>query len=244
MSVFEIKPTYLTPSEKEFVIPNTILSDYTNYLHTEVPNTVFDFQLLRNWYGQFDSKSDKIMLRAEHFPINWKSKIGNSDANKNFYTDYAVKIQKGDIVIREDGLICMLNWSTQHYINAQTTQAIECNHYITIKRHVDAVADSKGYITIPAHDDTIVDKLPCVMSEYAGRPDFAVSQNMPGVHADMLTVASMQFNDYTKNIRIGDEFTWGMFSYRVINVSYAEIDINRTHGVLVLNAKRIAGEDL
>ena len=33
------------------------------------------------------------------------------------------------------------------------------------------------------------------MSEYAGRPDYQVSQNTPGVHADMLTIASMQYND-------------------------------------------------
>lgn len=87
------------------------------------------------------------MLRAEHFPINWKSKMGNSDANKNFYTDYDVTIRKGDMCIREDGLIVMLNWSIQHYINAQTTQAIECNHRITIKRHIRAAADKRGYKT-------------------------------------------------------------------------------------------------
>lgn len=183
------------------------------------------------------------MLRAEHFPINWKSKMGNSDANKNFYTDYDVEIQKGDMCIREDGLIVMLNWSIQHYINAQTTQAIECNHIVTIKRHVDATADRRGIKTEDAHDEVIVNELPCVMSEYAGRPDFAAAQNTPGIHADMLTVVNLQWNEYTKEIRVGDTFEWANSTYRVINLNYAEVDINRTFGVITLNARRVAGED-
>lgn len=242
MSVFDIPEVVLTDSTRHFDIPPTILSDYRNQLHSDVPNTVFDFRLLRNWYDQFENK-EEIMIRAEHFPINWKSKVGNSDANKNFYTDYDVEIKKGDIVIREDGLILMLNWSTQQYINAQTTQAIECNNYITVTRHVDAKADKRGFKYEDAFDEIIVDKLPCVMSEYAGRPDYQVSQNTPGVHADMLTIASMQYNDRTSKIKIGDEFDWGTFRYRVINLNLAEVNINRTHGVLVLNAKRVAGEE-
>ena len=244
MSVFKLKPTVLTDSSKQFQIPPTIRSDYTNYLHTEVEHVIYDFRLLRSWYDQFDENKEKIMLRAEHFPINWKSKIGNSDANKNFYTDYEVKIQKGDMVIREDGLIGMLNWSIQGYINAQTTQMIECNHRITITRELPAQADSRGMKISDAGTEVIVDDLPCVMSEYAGRPDFAVAQNTPGIQADMLTTLSMQFNEKTKNIRVGDEFFWGVFNYRIVNINYAEIDITQTYGVLTLNARRIAGENV
>lgn len=243
MSVFNIPPAHLTDSTRQFVIPPTILSDQKNQLHTDVPNVVFDFRLLRSWYDQFGDK-EEVHLRAEHFPINWKSKVGNSDANKNFFADYDIPIQKGDMAIREDGLIVMLTWSIQHYINAQTTQAIECNHRITITRHVDATADRRGIKLTDAHDETIVDELPCVMSEYAGRPDFAAAQNAPGVHADMLTVVNLQWNEKTKEVRIGDEFMWCNSKYRVINLNYAEVDINRTHGVITLNARRVAGESV
>lgn len=242
MSVFNIPPARLTDSQRQFVIPETIQSDYRNYLHTDIPNAVYDFRLLRSWYDQF-TEEEPVMLRAEHFPINWKSKMGNSDANKNFYTDYDVKIQKGDMCIREDGLIVMLNWSIQQYINAQTTQAIECNHRITIKRHINAYADSRGFKVSDAYDKVIVDDLPCVMSEYAGRPDFAAAQNTPGINADMLTVVNLQWNDYTKEIRIDDTFEWCNSTYRVINLNYSEVDINHTFGVITLNARRIAGEN-
>ena len=207
MSVFNIPPVKLTDSTRQFVIPETIQSDYRNYLHSDVPNAVYDFRLLRSWYDQFTDE-DPIMLRAEHFPINWKSKMGNSDANKNFYTDYDVKIQKGDMCIREDGLIVMLNWSIQQYINAQTTQAIECNHRITIKRRINAFADSRGFKVSDAYDKVIVEDLPCVMSEYAGRPDYAAAQNTPGINADMLTVVNLQWNEFTKEIRVDDTFEW------------------------------------
>ena len=146
------------------------------------------------------------------------------------------------MVIREDGLIAMLNWSTQQYINAQTTQAIECNHYITIIRDVDTVADNMGYVISPAHEEVVVDNLPCVMSEYAGRPDYSVAQNTPGINADMLTNVSLQWNEQTKEIHVDDKFIYMNHEYRVINMSWAEVDINRTHGVIVLNARRIAGE--
>ena len=241
MSAFKIPKAVLTPSTRQFKIPETIMSDYTNYLHTDVPNVVYDFHVLKSWYDQFDEK-DPVYIRAEHFPINWKSKVGNSDLNYNFFTDYTVPIRKGDIVVREDGVIAMLNWNIQRYINAQTTQAIECNHYITITREIDAVADEYGYVVEPEQTKTIVEKLPCVMSEYAGRPDYAVAQNTPGINADMLTNVSLQWNEKTKNILIGDHFEYLNHTYRVINMSWAEVDINRTHGVIVLNARRIAGE--
>ena len=243
MSVFNIPPAVLTDSTRQFAVPPTIISDYKNYLHSDIPNAVYDFRLLKSWYDQFTDE-EPVIIRAEHFPINWKSKMGNSDANKNFYTDYDVEIRKGDMCIREDGLIVMLNWSTQHYINAQTTQAIECNHYITVTRHMDAFADARGFKVSDAYEKVIVDSLPCVMSEYAGRPDYAAAQNTPGINADMLTVVSMQQNEQTKEVRIGDEFEWCHSTYRVINLNHSEVDIDHTFGVITLNARRVAGEDL
>lgn len=49
MSVFKIPKVKLTNSERSFLIPPTIMSDYTNYLHTDVPNVVYDFRILNSW---------------------------------------------------------------------------------------------------------------------------------------------------------------------------------------------------
>ena len=213
MSVFNIKPSPLTSSTREFLIPPTILSDYENYLMTEVPNAVFDFQVLHNWYDKDDESKEPYLLRAEYFPINWKSKVGNSDMNYNFFTDTKQNICKGDIVIKEDGELLMLNWNIQQYINAKTTQAITCNHKLRITRSFPARADKRGFVYEPAHDEVIVDWIPCVMSEYAGRPDYQISQNSPGIHSDMLTVCDVQYNPSTAKIEIDDVFPYGKYMY-------------------------------
>lgn len=105
------------------------MSDYENLLDTEIKNFTHTFELVRDWYKQPQEDEDKVYLRAAYFPINWKSKVGNSDVNKNFRTDYRVEIRKGDMVISEDGMIHLLNWDIQNYPNTQTTQAVECNLY-------------------------------------------------------------------------------------------------------------------
>lgn len=77
--------------------------------------------------------------------------------------------------------------------------------------------------------------------EYAGRPDYAASQGQLGINADHLITISLQWNSRTKNIEVDDEFALGKHTYRVVNVSIAEVNIDQTYGVLTLNAKRIAG---
>ena len=255
MSVFNIKPSPLTSSTREFLIPPTILSDYENYLMTEVPNAVFDFQVLHNWYDKDDETKEPYMLRAEYFPINWKSKVGNSDMNKNFFTNTHEDIHKGDIVIKEGGEILMLNWDMQVYINAITTQAITCNHKLKVDRHFPARADKRGIIYEPAHDETIVDWIPCVMSEYAGRPDYQIAQNSPGIHSDMLTVCEVQYNPATAKIDIDDVFPYGKYMYRVIHIDQTQVvfvdndimphtDSDEIYGIIRLYCRQIAGENL
>lgn len=211
---------------------------------TEVPNAVYDFTLYKDWYDKNNPKFEPPMFRAEFFPINWKSKVGNSDLNYNFYTDTHQDVHKGDIVVCEDGTIHMLNWEIQQYINAKTTQAIACNHMLEVYREIEAKADSRGYKVTDAHRETIAPSIPCVMSEYAGRPDFQVAQNSPGIHADMLTIADVQYNENTDRIRIDDQFEWGYFTYRVIGIDQSQLNIDRTMGILRLYARRVAGEDL
>lgn len=252
MSVFNIKPSPLTDSSKEFIIPPTILSDYNNYLMTEVPNATFDFERFRSWYNHSDDRTP-YMMRAEYFPINWKSKVGNSDMNYNFYVNTEVSIRKGDIVVREDGLIAMLNWNIQTYINAQTTQAIECNHMIKIQRWTEATADRRGFKTADAHYEVIADYIPCSMTEYQGRPDYQRTQGVPGIVPDMLTVCDLQYNEYTKNIKEEDVFEYGQFMYHIIHIDQTQIEYiesnnddstDNVYGIIRLYCRKKSGDDI
>lgn len=141
-----------------------------------------------------------------HFPILWKSKINNSDANSNFRTHLQVDIRKGDFVIREDGVIYMLNWQIQRHVNNQSTQAVDCNAFIEFWREVDDVLDGRGFLIEAAHREIIAPTIPCLYSEYAGRPDYATNYNTPGILADHLLTVQVQYNDRTKHLRINDQF--------------------------------------
>lgn len=67
--------------------------------------------------------------------MDWKSKVGNSDASANFKTDWDVLINKGDIIIREVAdnktEILMLTWDIKEHMNNQATQAQICNLELT-----------------------------------------------------------------------------------------------------------------
>ena len=120
----------------------------------------YTFELIRDWYAKDAEGYEPIYLRALYFSINWKSKIGNSDANSNFKTSYDVRIRKGDIVIREDGRIFMLNWQVQDMPNNQTTQAIVCNAMLTFTRTIPEEVDSRGMLVREAYDDEIAPSIP------------------------------------------------------------------------------------
>ena len=123
----------------KFYIPPTVKSDFEDWLNTDVANVNYDFEIIRDWYAQAAVKR----IRATYFPIAWKSKIGNSDANSNFKTGYGWEIRKGDIAVREDGTIYMLNWQVQRNPNNQSTQAIACNARLSFARHMDEVLDDR-----------------------------------------------------------------------------------------------------
>ena len=91
----------------KFYIPSTLQQDFKDWLESDVPHANYTFELVRDWYARDRIDYKPVMLRALYFSINWKSKIGNSDANSNFKVSYDVPIRKGDIVIREDGPIYM-----------------------------------------------------------------------------------------------------------------------------------------
>lgn len=237
-----IVPVQLTPSPRSFYVPPTVLSDFSNLIQTDIPNFTETFRLIHDW-TKYDPENEEsfVWLRATYYPIDWKSKMGNSDMSQNLKTDFSYEIRKGDLLIREDGQPLMLNWNVQKHVNNQATQAVECNHYLKLERHVDAITDERGFVVEQERDEVIIDRMPVVISDYAGRPDYATAIGIPGIQADMLTAGQIQVNEQTKKIRINDEYDYGGFRYRIINISWPEVSIDGTYGILNFNAKRVAG---
>jgi len=206
-----------------------------------VPHVNFTFELVRDWYKINDEDYEPIYLRGQQTPIDWKSKIGNSDMSTNFKVTHDIPIHKGDMLIREDGTIFLLSWNVTNHANNQASQTVECNATTEFTRHFDDVTDEMGYLIEEGGEKVIAPAIPISHTEYAGRPDFSAASGQPGMHADHLIVVSLQYNDITKKIDLDDRFVIGEFTYRVINVSIAEVNIDKEYGVLILNAKRVAG---
>lgn len=237
-----VTPAYLTDSTRSFYLPPTIASDYKRYLYTDIPNATGTFELLHNWYAKDAEGYKPVEMRAEMFPINWKSKMGTSDASANFYTHLDIDIYKGDYVINKNGEIFLLNWTVQKEVNCQHTQAAKCNHMLALEREQQEEWSADGRIVREGGMQPVFAPVPVLLSEYAGRPDYAPNYNAPGIVPDMLIAGTVQFNEQTKQMRINDEFDWGPFRYRVINIVYTEVTIDGTKGILGFNARRVGGE--
>lgn len=190
---------------------------------------------------ELDEEYKPEYIRGQQTSIDWKSKIGNSDMSTNFKTDYTHNIEKGDYVIREDGMLYMLNWNITLHANNQATQSTECNAIVDIMREYPPEIDEKGYVLMEGGRRPVAAGLPINHTEYAGRPDYSGASLQAGMHPDHLITVSCQWNKTTRQIRLDDEFVIGDFTYRVMNISLAEVQIDKDYGVLVLNAKRVAG---
>lgn len=241
---YDVPPLRQTPGSLAFHVPPTLADDFERWLMGDVPNSVYTFELVRDWYAREAGGYAPAFIRGMHFPINWKSKIGNSDANSNFRTHLRVDIRKGDLVVREDGTLYMLNWQVQRHPNNQSTQAVDCNAFLAFWREVDEVLDDRGYLVEPAHREMIAPAIPGVYAEYAGRPDYAPALNTPGIHPDHLLTVQVQYNSRTREVRIGDQFELMHSTYRVVHLMYHEVDIDGVYGIINITARKAAGEGL
>ena len=237
------RPVAYSPagSSIRYLIPPTLASDYERFLMTEIPGVNYTFEVVRDWYDRERPGYEPEFIRATYIPLAWKSKISNSDMGSNFFADTNVDVKKGDLLIREDGEIYVLDWKVQRRPNVQTSQAKDCNVQMEIYRDVDEVVDDLGYVVSPARRALVIPPIPCVWTSHTGRPEFSVAYNAPGLHADELLDGWVQWNNTTRHIRIGDEFIWGTSTYRIINMLLSEVDMLGEYGLINLNARRVAG---
>lgn len=215
------------------------------------PFVNYTYELIHDWYARQEEGYEPIYVRGQQTPIDWKSKIGNSDMSTNFKVTHETKINKGDFVLRDDGTLYLLTWNVTNHANNQASQTVECNDYLTFTREVPIKTDDDGYVieadgyVIDMDEnvmrEVIAKDMPVTYAEYAGRPDFSMSQGQPGILGDNLITITTQWNSVTKRIRIGDTVKIGIYTYRIINVSEAEVHVSKTRGILIMNARRVSG---
>ena len=244
------------PTSKRFRVPRTLAADFDAFLNQDIPNTVMDFEVLNSWYDRFKDDYKPHYVRGEIYPDSTKSRYENTDNNMNIRCSVHSGIKKGDMVIEPDGTIYILDWDVHLQSNNAPSRALRCNMYLTVKRYQDAEVDDDGYavdengfvvsgepydITNDDNYEIIVDRLPINVYRYDGRPEFVAVSGTPGAIANALTIFTVQYNEQTKNILIGDNFDWENETYEIIDVDRVGINLRGTHGTLKLQAKKKAG---
>lgn len=235
-------PYVPTGTSKRFKVPRTLAADFRAFLNQDIPNQVMDFELLPDWYAQFENGYEKHYIRGEIYPDSTKSRYENTDNNMNFRADVESGIKKGDMIIQPDGKIFLLDWFVALESNNAPSRAVRCNTYLTIERDVPPESDEDGYrVYGTGGTQKIVDRLPVNAYRYDGRPEYSAVSGQPGLSPNALTLMTVQYNESTKKITIGDRYIWGVDEYEIVDIDPVGIDITGTYGTLKIQAKKASG---
>lgn len=211
---------------KRFRVPRTLAADFDSFLNMDIPNTVMDFELLHDWYSKFEEGYKPEYVRAEIYPDSTKSRYENTDNNMNIRFSLKDDIRKGDMVIEPDQSIYILDWAIHRESNNSPSRALRCNMMLEVYEYetpYEEVADDdgcyiddEGYVIqseehVPADPPKdgkkiIVSSIPANAYRYDGRPEFVAVSGTPGTIANVLTLMTVQYNEQTKDIKIGHFF--------------------------------------
>ena len=245
-------------TSKRFRVPRTLAADFDAFLQQDIPHTVMDFEHLHDWYDRFKEDYTPKYIRGEIYPDSTKSRYENTDNNMNIRCSLTSGIRKGDMVIEPDHTIYILDWAVHKESNNSPSRALRCNLELTVYDYEDQEVDDEGYViddegfvvsgepyTIPDPEQSnkkiIVNRLPANAYRYDGRPEFVAVSSTPGTTAGVLSLLTVQYNEQTKNIKIGHFFDWGGNTYEIVDVNAVGLDLHQRYGTLKLQAKRANG---
>lgn len=252
-------------TSKRFRVPRTLAADFDAFLNQDIPNTNMDFEVLKCWYDRDAEGYEPQYVRGEMYPDSTKSRYENTDNNMNIRCSVSSGIRKGDMLIKPNGTIYLLDWAVALQSNNAPSRALRCNMYLNVFRHFEGGEqyDEDGYLTSGSADEDqydedgfvihraekpeqndwkeIVPPIPCNAYRYDGRPEYTTVSGTPGSVPSALTLMTVQYNDWTKNIHVDDVFDWGGETYRVLDIDRVGINISETFGTLKLQARKAEG---
>lgn len=230
------------PSRSRFYLPPTLASDFDNFLSNDLPNQVMNFELIEDWYApKEDPKYRRKTVRGELYPDSTKSRYEDTDNNMNIRCSLTSGIKKGDIMIPSNRFeIFVLDWEVAPESNNLPSRALRCNMYMNVRRWRPEETDVLGYLIAEEGWETICEDMPANAYRYDGRPEYSAVYGTPGIAANALTILTVQYNRYTKNIRTDDRFTWGNEEYTIIDVNNVGVGLDEK-GTLKIQARKTAG---
>ena len=230
-------------TSKRFRVPRTLAADFDAFLDRDIPNTNMDFELLHNWYDQFEDGYEPTYIRGEMYPDSTKSRYENTDNNMNIRCSVTSGIRKGDMIIEPDNTVYILDWDVHLESNNAPSRALRCNMLLNIERFQEAEVDDLGYVRPNSKEGyvKIVDRLPCNAYRYDGRPEDVTVSGTPGQTVNALTIFTTQFNHKTEKIHVDDVFNWGDETYYIVDINRVGVDIFGRYGTLKFHARKKPG---
>ena len=235
-------PYIQTGTNKRFRVPSTLAADFDAYLNQDIPNTNMDFEILKNWYDRFEEGYCPVYIRGEIYADSTKSRYENTDNNMNIRCSVTSGIRKGDMLIQPDGTIFVLDWTVALQSNNAPSRALRCNMMLEIRRfsNQESEYDEDGFL-IHKLDEGWKTAIPCNAYRYDGRPEYVIVSGTPGATPNALTILTVQYNNITKNIHIGDRYKWGNEFYEIVDIDNVGLNITGEFGTLKIQAKKAAG---
>ena len=243
-------------TSKRFRVPRTLAADFNAFLRQDIPNTNMDFEILKNWYDRNQEDYQPQYVRGEIYADSTKSRYENTDNHMNIRCPVNSGIRQGDMLVEPDGSIYVLDWAVHLQSNNAPSRALRCNFMLEVRRYEAPITDDEGYAIddmgfvisgekYDFHPDNkyivVAHPIPANAYRYDGRPEYVSVSGTPGTIAGALTLISVQYNEETKNIKIGDKFDWGGNTHEVVDIDGVDVDLTQTYGVIKLQAKRAAG---
>lgn len=245
-------------TSKRFRVPRTLAADFDAFLDRDIPNTNMDFEVLKCWYDKFKEDYAPSYVRGEIYADSTKSRYENTDNNMNIRCSVTSGIHKGDMLIQPDGTIFVLDWEVALQSNNAPSRALRCNMMLNIKRYTNneeeyddtgyARYDDEGFLIKQNNSkrpnkkyEEIVPAIPANAYRYDGRPEYTIVSGTPGAVPSALTLMTVQYNDFTKNIHVDDVFEWGDETYRIVDVDRVGVHLSGKWGTLKLQARKAEG---
>lgn len=245
-------------TSKRFRVPRTLAADFDAFLDRDIPNTNMDFEVLKCWYDKFKEDYIPSYVRGEIYADSTKSRYENTDNNMNIRCSVTSGIHKGDMLIQPDGTIFVLDWEVALQSNNAPSRALRCNMILNVKRYTNneeeyddegyALYDDEGYRVKQVNNqrinrkyEEIVPNIPANAYRYDGRPEYTIVSGTPGAVPSALTLMTVQYNDFTKNIHVDDVFEWGDETYRIVDVDRVGVHLFGKWGTLKLQARKAEG---
>lgn len=222
----------------KFKIPRGVRTYFDDFLDTAgIEEQVFECEVIKDWVNNI-----KFTEKIEMYTPESKSYYENSDNRIDCRFKRESKIDKGDIIKTNTGEYYILDWKVLQEINNRATRAVRCNKMLTIYRNFKEEVDERGIVIKEAGVRPVIFEQPAnVIQPQTNITNVSASSYSPGITPELLVNIVCQYNEETKEVRIGDFFDFGISTFVVVNVSYTNLDISGEFGILTIQTKKKPG---